>query len=461
MRISIVGTGYVGLVTGVCLAHKGHRVTCVDVDRSKVDRINAGEPPFVEPGLPALLRRQVGRRFRATTDLAAAVAESDVTFIAVGTPFRGRRIDLRFVKRASAEVGRALRRKTTYHLVVVKSTVVPGTTDGVVRAALERASGARAGEAFGLGMNPEFLSEGEAVGDFMAPDRLVLGGIDARSVDVLAEVYRGFRGVPVIRTNTRTAEMIKYASNAVLASLISFSNEIGNLCAALGDVDAEEVMRGVHSSQYLSPRVGRGARVTAPIAAFLRAGCGFGGSCLPKDVKALVARGREAGRPMSLLRSVLAVNEAQPQQMLDLLQPHLAPLKGRRVAVLGLAFKPGTDDLRESPAIPLVRMLTAAGANVRAYDPVAMPAARRSGLFPGIGYGATLGSVMSWAEAALIVTAWPEFRALPALPAVRRGKVVVIDGRRILDPEACPRYAGIGRGAARTTPRSGEVHRAR
>jgi UDPglucose 6-dehydrogenase/GDP-mannose 6-dehydrogenase len=296
MKLSIIGAGYVGLVSGACFAEVGHDVTCVDVDQDKIDRINRGEAPIHEEGLDALLRRHVGTRLSATRGLVAAVRDSEMTFIAVGTPFDGKRIDLRYVKQAAREIGAALRGRGRYHVVVVKSTVVPGTTDEVVLPTLEEASGSRAGVDFGVGMNPEFLTEGVAVRDFMEPDRIVIGGMDERSVDALARAYEPFRDVPVLRTNNKTAEMIKYTSNAVLATLISFSNEVGNLCARLGGVDVAEVMQGVHMARYFTTPLADGARVTAPITAFLEAGCGFGGSCLPKDVKALVAHGEAAGQ---------------------------------------------------------------------------------------------------------------------------------------------------------------------
>ena len=446
MKVSIIGTGYVGLVTGVCLAAKGHTVVCVDVDRRKVEQINRGEAPFHEPGLPELLRGSLGRRFNATDDLEGSVLGSDLTLVAVGTPLRGRRIDLRYVQLVAGQIGRALARKTRYHVVVVKSTVVPGTTDGVILPILERTSGKRAGIDFGVGMNPEFLSEGEALGDFMRPDRIVLGGIDRRTLAALDRLYRPFRGVPILRTGTRTAEMIKYTSNALLASLISFSNEIGSLCEAIGGIDCEEVMQGVHLSQYLSPQMPSGRRLRAPATAFLRAGCGFGGSCLPKDTRALIARGRDAGSPMPLLERVMRINDRQPERMLDLLRRHVPSLEGLPVAVLGLAFKPGTDDLRESPAIHIVRRLLDAKAAVRLYDPVAMPAARQAGLFDGGCYAASLQDAIEPATAALVVTAWPEFRRLEKLPPDRRRSLLVVDGRRLLDKRRFERYEGIGLG---------------
>jgi UDPglucose 6-dehydrogenase/GDP-mannose 6-dehydrogenase len=443
MRISIIGTGYVGLVTGVCLAEKGHTVACVDIDPSKVDRINAGETPIYEPGLPELLRRNAGRRLRATTDLASAVAGSDLTLIAVGTPFDGRRIDLTFVKRCASEVGAALKRKKGFHVVVVKSTVVPGTTDEVVTPILEKTSGRKAGRDLGVGMNPEFLSEGEALDDFMKPDRIVLGGNDERTLDALAEVYKPFRGVPVLRTTCKTAEMIKYTSNALLATLISFSNEIGNLCSDLGGVDSVDVMQGVHLSHYLMP-FADGKRVRAPISSFVAAGCGFGGSCLPKDVKALIARGQGAKSRMGLLQEVIRINEAQPARMIALLKRQVPRLRGVPVGVLGLAFKPDTDDLRESPALRLVDLLVREGAKVLLYDPVAMPPARKALADRPVVFCETLAETVRRSKALLLVTSWKEFERLPALLARQRTPPLLVDGRRQIDRRRVKRYAGIG-----------------
>ena len=234
MKISIIGTGYVGLVTGACLAEKGHRVTCVDIDTHRVAALNRAEAPIFEAGLEELLRRNVGKTLSATTDLAQAVVDSELTLIAVGTPFNGAEIDLTYVLGAARQIGEALKRKGSYHAVIVKSTVVPGTTLRHVLPALEAASGKKAGQDFGVGMNPEFLSEGEAVNDFLFPDRIVLGGIDGRTLDLLEAVYAPFGDAPRLRTNPGTAEMIKYASNSLLATLISFTNELANLGAALG-----------------------------------------------------------------------------------------------------------------------------------------------------------------------------------------------------------------------------------
>jgi UDPglucose 6-dehydrogenase/GDP-mannose 6-dehydrogenase len=452
VNLSVIGTGYVGLVSGACLAEVGHRVTCVDVDPDKVDRINRGDTPIYEKGLDELLDRNVGTRLTATQDLRTAVLESDLSLIAVGTPFDGQVIDLSYVETVTRQIGEVLREKEGYHVVVVKSTVVPGTTDDVVLPILEEASGKTAGVDFGVGMNPEFLREGEAVEDFMNPDRIVLGGIDDRTLDVLAALYAPFDGVDVLRTSPRTAEMIKYTSNSLLATLISFSNEIGNLCAALGDIDVTDVMEGVHLDKRFSPILEDGTRVRPGFTTYLQAGCGFGGSCFPKDVKALIAHGKRAGSPMHVLDSVMAVNEAQPAKVMALLQKRLPVLTGKTVAVLGLAFKPGTDDMRESPAIPVVNALREAGAHIRAYDPIAQHEAEAVLGQAAITYADTLERALVGADAVVLMTRWPEFAALPALLSALGTDPLVVDGRRMIAPDSVANYEGIGRTRRPATP---------
>src|SRR6266850_912682 len=261
MKISVIGTGYVGLVTGVCLAEKGHDVICVDADQEKIARINQGVPPIYERGLEELLRKNLGVRLQATTNLRQAVLDTEISMIAVGTPFAKGQIDLRYIREVSRQMGQALREKLGYHVVIVKSTVVPGTTNDVVLPLLEEASGKTAGADFGVGMNPEFLTEGEAIRDFLFPDRIVLGAIDARSLCAMEELYAGFEGVSRLATNPKTAEMIKYASNCLLATMISFANEIANMGAALGGIDVADVMKGVHLSRYLSTTLPGGQRI--------------------------------------------------------------------------------------------------------------------------------------------------------------------------------------------------------
>lgn len=417
MRISIIGTGYVGTVTGACFAHQGNDVTCVDVDPKRVDSLNRGVPPIYEEGLGKLLGEHAGKNLRATLDYGEAIADSDVSFICVPTPAGDDgRIDLRFVREASRSIGQRLKDKGSYHVVVVKSTVVPRTTRSVVTPILEEASGRKAGADFGVGMNPEFLREGKAVHDFMHPDRIVVGGDDPRAQAVIKSLYAGY-DCPILETDTKTAEMIKYVSNAFLATKISFSNEVGNICKRLG-IDTYEVMQGVGLDARISPY-------------FLNSGLGFGGSCFPKDVKALVGEASGAGYEPLLLKTVLAVNDRQPQMLLGLLKRHVPDLKGKRIAVLGLAFKDDTDDVRESRAIPVIGALLAEGASVVAYDPMAAEAMRR--VYPNIEYAGASGEALAGADACIIATEWAEFRNLAGFDRMR--KPVVIDGRRMVDPE--------------------------
>jgi len=444
MNVSIAGTGYVGLVTGVCLAEKGHSVVCVDVDQAKVEAINAGVAPIHELGLPELLKRHIGCRLTASTNLADAVRESDITLIAVGTPFDGSRIDLTYVRGVATEIGQALADKDDYHVVVVKSTVIPGTTDSVVLPILEQASGKKVGQHFGVGMNPEFLTEGTAIEDFMQPDRIVLGGMDERTVETLAELYAMFDTVPVIKTNNGTAEMIKYASNALLATLISFSNEFANLGAALGNIDVVDVLRGVHCSRYLTTLLPDGTTCRPPLVSFLGAGCGFGGSCLPKDVSALISQGSDHGLPMRLLQSVIDINRDQHREVLRLLSKHFPSLSGVRVAVLGLAFKPDTDDMRESRSVPIIRELLAAGAAVQAYDPIANEAAAQVIQDERVTYCETLEDALQEADAVVLATRWQEFERVPEMLKHVDPQPLFVDGRRMLDKTRFARYEGIG-----------------
>jgi UDPglucose 6-dehydrogenase len=444
MRVSVIGSGYVGLVTAACLAEKGHTLICVDVDPHKVARINHAEPPIYERGLPELLARHVPSRLTATSDLPQAVLDTELTLIAVGTPFDGERIDLTAIREAASCIGQALRRKKGYHVVTVKSTVVPGTTDNVVRPALESSSGKQAGDDFGLAMNPEFLTEGEAIADFMRPDRIVIGGIDGRSIAALDRLYAAFSGVEVIRTNPRTAEMIKYASNALLATSISFANEFANLCSALGGIDVADVMRAVHRSKYLCVPGPDGNPTEAPLSRFLEAGCGFGGSCLPKDVSALIAHAAQAGSPMPVLEAVIQTNQRQPERLLSILGSHFHSLDGLRVTVLGLAFRPNTSDVRQSPALTVIRRLAERGAVVKAHDPVANEEARHALDGVPVEYCDGLAEALTGVDAVLLITRWDQFRDVPEMIARLASPPLLVDGRRMLDKRALPRYSGIG-----------------
>lgn len=407
MKISVIGCGYVGTVTGVCFADLGHDIVFYDIDKKKLDTLSRGEAPIYERSLDDLIQRN-WERLATTSDLTAAVRDTDITFICVGTPSRDDgSIDLTYVLSAAATIGKALQETGNFHPVIVKSTVFPGTTEGPVRSVLEGESGKQAFVEFGLGSNPEFLREGSAVHDFFEPDRIVLGADDARTMRALRDLYAPFT-CPKVETSIRTAEMIKYASNAFLATKISFANEIGNLAKKLG-IDSEEVFAGVGLDSRIGP-------------AFFRTGIGFGGSCFPKDVRALITGARDHGVELQVLDAALRVNEDQPMKLVRLLQAHIPNIEGRRIGVLGLAFKPGTDDVRESRAIPVIRALLDAGADVVAYDPLAME--NFATLFPDIEYAPSAEGVLA-ADAVLITTEWEEFEHLDY-----SGKIV-IDGRRI------------------------------
>jgi UDPglucose 6-dehydrogenase/GDP-mannose 6-dehydrogenase len=449
MKICVVGTGYVGLVSGTCLAEVGHEVVCVDLDASKVERINRGEPPIHEDGLEALLKKNAGARLTATTSLAQAMAGAEVALICVGTPFDGKTIDLGFIRQVSRDIGAVLKSQAGYCVVTVKSTVVPGTTDTVVREELERASGKTAGADFGLGMNPEFLAEGVAVKDFMQPDRIVVGGIDDRSTEVLANMYLMFKDTPVLRTTTRTAEMIKYTSNAFMATMISFSNEIARICDGIGELDAAEVFKGLHLMKHLTRRDSDGQLKTASASSFLWAGCGFGGSCFPKDVKAIAAHAGHRGVPTPMLDAVLETNRTQPDRMLAMLRDQVGEIQGKRITVLGIAFKPGTDDVRESPALPIIHALVREGARVVAHDPIALQTGRKGLADFGVDLAkvrleADLAAALEGSDAVLLVTSWPQYREVPALMKRSGEAAPLIDGRRLIDRGALPRYSGIG-----------------
>jgi len=424
MDISIIGAGYVGLCSAAGLALKGNKVICADVDPKKIEKINTGEPPIEEPGLKEALD-STRDKLTATTDINDAVLRSSVTFICVGTPSTDDgSIDLSFVKAASEAVGKALRGRG-YHLVVVKSTVVPGTTEDTVLPIIEKSSEKRAGAGFGLCTNPEFLREGSALEDFLNPDRIVIGEFDRKAGDALAKLYQNFNS-PVVRTGLKTAEMIKYASNAFLASKISLINEIGNICKSLG-VDAYTVAEGVGYDK----RIGR---------AFLNAGVGFGGSCFSKDVLALTHKAKETGNTTPILDEVIKANKEQRKRIIELLKKKIT-LKSRRISILGLAFKEGTGDVRDSPAVDIVRYLLLEGASVVAYDPKATDNFRK--IFPDINYAETARQAIDRSDACLVLTSWDEFRSMQDADFEGMKSKIIIEGRHVLDTNRVTGFEGI------------------
>lgn len=414
MNISVVGSGYVGLITAAGFAEKGHKVTCVDIVREKVDSINSKKSPIYEKGLDEILQKEVGRNLNASMDLEGAVFNSELTFICVGTPsLENGSVDLKYIKESVRKIAEILKRKKSFHIVVVKSTVSPGTTNEVVTPVLEKISRKKAGVDFGIAVNPEFLREGIAVEDFRRPDRIIIGNSDPKTMEALEKLYSDFN-TTILKTDIKTAEMIKYASNTFLATKISFINEIGNICKKLG-IDVYKVAEGMGLDRRISPH-------------FLRAGIGFGGSCFPKDVKSLIHRSNELGAKALILEAVLEVNRKQPLNVVQLAKKKIGSLKGKRVAVLGLAFKGDTDDMRESPVIPVVNQLLKEKAVVVAYDPQAMGNARK--IFGGkIMYAKTSQECLKNSNIALIVTEWKEFKNLDFS---NMKKKVVVDARRMI-----------------------------
>lgn len=422
MDVSIVGTGYVGLVTGTCFAELGNSVTCVDIDKSKVEMINAGKAPIFEDGLEALLKRNIGKRINATTDITGAVRNADAIFICVGTPpAEDGSTDLKHIEAAAHDIGKALLKKEEYAIVIVKSTVPPKTTESLIPI-LEKESGKKCGGDFGIAMNPEFLREGNAIHDFMNPDRIVVGAIDNKSYDILHNLYAKFK-CPILRVDLRTAEMIKYASNAFLATKISFANEIGNVCKQFG-IDVYDVMGAIGMDR----RIGR---------AFLNAGIGYGGSCFPKDVNSLIYTAKKSGVQPKLLESVIEVNESQPLKLVELAKKKLGNLNGRKVTILGLAFKPDSDDMREASGIRIINELLKEGAQLAVYDPAAMENAKK--IFGNrIEYADSLHSALAFSDVVFILTEWQAFRD----EKLYKDKHV-FDGRKILDKKSNGNYEGV------------------
>ena len=414
MRISVIGGGYVGLVTAAALASKGHNVVVVDTDEAKIGSINRGESPIFEDGLEDMLSDCIRRNCLRATNNYQDVLPTSVTLICVGTPSGADgSIDLSSITESARDIGKMLGKKNEHHTVVVRSTVIPGTTRGVIIPALEKHSGKKSHVDFDIAVNPEFMQEGKALQCFFNPDRIIIGEDQPRAGDAVEQLYEGI-SAPTLRTTITTAEMIKYASNAFLATKISFINEIGNICQKLG-IDVYDVAKGISFDYRIGDR-------------FLNAGVGFGGSCLPKDLGALVHASRELGYHTQLLESVLETNENQVLKMLEIVEQKVGNLKGKEVCVLGLAFKPNTDDVRSAPALRLIKLLLDKGAVVRAYDPLAMPNAKRA-LSKGVEYCSNAKEAVSHCDCILVLTEWSEFKD----ESLYYGKTV-FDGRRVLDP---------------------------
>lgn len=447
MKIAVIGTGYVGLVTGVSLALLDHKVTCVGRDKKKIEKINEGSSPFYEPGLDKLLSKTLSKKlFEVTDNFKRAVSDVDVIIIAVGTPTIENKIELSAIKTVSKQIGEELKKSKKYQVVVVKSTVVPATTEKVIKPLLEKYSGKSAGS-FGLCMSPEFLREGNAVEDATNPDRIVIGQYDEKSGKKFAEIYANV-SCPKVFTNLATAEMTKYAANALFATLISYSNEIARICESLGDIDVVDVWKGVHLDSRLSPKINNKI-ITPGIVSYILSGCGYGGSCFPKDTKALAGYAKEIGVDAGLINSVININDTQPMRMVTLLKKVSGNLKNKKITVLGLTFKPNTDDLRESPALPVIKLLLQEGAGVVCHDPVidSLNISELKGI--KIILAKSVEEALKNSDGVLIITACDEYKKLePYFFKKLMKNPVVIDGRRIYEKDKFIsqniNYTGIG-----------------
>jgi UDPglucose 6-dehydrogenase len=432
LKITMIGTGYVGLVTGTCLAEVGNDVLCVDVDRRKIDILKGGGVPIHEPGLAPMIERNVAAgRLEFTTDVDAAVSHGSVQFIAVGTPpGEDGSADMQYVLAAARDIGS---RMSAFRIVVDKSTVPVGTADRVREVIAGELAKRKSTLGFAVVSNPEFLKEGAAVEDFMKPDRIVIGADDERAIAAMRAVYAPFQRnhERLLVMDVRSAELTKYAANAMLATRISFMNELANLADELG-ADIEHVRQGIGSD----PRIGWH---------FLYPGVGYGGSCFPKDVKALQHTAAQLGQPLRILHAVEQVNDAQKLRLVDKIVARLGDdLAGRTFALWGLAFKPNTDDMREAPSRAIIDALAGRGAHIVAYDPIAMDEAKRAlGHAPHVRYATSPMAAVGGADALVVVTEWKEFRS-PDFDAIRERlkEPLVFDGRNLYDP-ALVRAAGL------------------
>ena len=440
-KISFIGMGYVGLCTAVCFANKGFKTIISTNDPEKVKMVKKGMPPFYEPQLEKLLEKAIkNKNLKAMVGRKEAILETDVSFITVGTPSQpDGSVNLKFVEQTSKEIGKALKKKKDSHLVVVKSTVPPGTTNNLVKTNIEKQSGKTCSKHFQLCFNPEFLREGNAIYDTLHPDYIVIGEHDKKSGDTLEQVYKQFYSKntsPIIRTNLPTAELIKYANNAFLATKISLINTFANLCEKIPGADITKVAEAIGKDHRINPH-------------FLNAGLGWGGSCFPKDLKAIIAHSKKLGYNPTLIQATQKANQDQIRFTIQKVKNELKTLKGKKIAILGLAFKPNTDDMREARSIKIITQLVKQGAKVTAYDPLATSNAKEI-LRERVSYASSAIECLKNADCAVLVTEWDEFKKLePEDFTKNMRRPILIDGRRIYNPEKFSkklRYIAIGLG---------------
>lgn len=443
-RITFAGTGFVGLVTAAIFADRGFETIALDVNKERVHSVNQGRAFFFEPGLQPLLKRVVleDKKLSASIKIVEKILATDITFICVGTPSRkDGSCDLKYVKQSAKQIGQALAQKEDYHLVVVKSTIIPGTTRGVIKETIELESRKTAGEDFGLCMAPEFLREGKSIFDTLYPDRIIIGQFDEPSGtklnEVFNELYEGDKDqfnsqweeiyhkeivMPTtLRLSLEEAECVKYANNSFLATKISFINEFANICERIPGVDINKVAQGIGLDHRINSQ-------------FLRAGAGFGGSCFPKDVRAIIQFAKNKGYSPKILQSTIATNKHQAKRMVELAEEKIGGLEGKRVAILGLSFKPGTNDMRHAPSIKIINYLLEKKATVIAFDPQAVAEAKKvKEIGENITYATTIKECLKGADVCLLVTEWQEFKELQPEDFKQMKTPTLIDGRRVYD----------------------------
>ena len=440
-KLSFIGMGYVGLCTAVCFANKGFKTTISTNDPKKAKTVKKGTPPFYEPQLEELLKKAIKtKNLTAIVGRKQAILETDISFITVGTPSQpDGSVNLKLVEEASKEIGEALKEKKNSHLIVVKSTVPPGTTENLVKKNIEKQSGKTCGKHFQLCFNPEFLREGNAIYDTLNPDYIVIGEHDKKSGDTLEQVYKQFHDKntpPIVRTNLPTAELVKYANNTFLATKISFINTFANICEKIPGADVTKIAEAIGKDHRINPY-------------FLNAGLGWGGSCFPKDLKAFIAFSKKLDYTPTLVQATYKTNEGQVKFTIQKVKNELKTLKRKKIAILGLAFKPDTDDMREARSIKIINQLLKQGAKITAYDPMATSNAKKI-LKEKVNYASSAIECLKNADCAILVTEWKEFKKLEPEHFIQNmRKPILIDGRRIYNPEKFSkklRYIAIGLG---------------
>ena len=442
MKITIIGTGYVGLVTGACLSELGHKVTCIDKDKENINNLTNLKIPFYEKGLKNLIKKNYSKdRIKFSTKLSESFKDSKVIIIAVGTPFK-KNVDLRYIRESTREVGNLLSQKlNNYKVICIKSTVEPGTTAKIVKKILEKESKKSCFSDFGLSMNPEFLAEGSAIKDFMFPDRIVIGSEDNKTKKIMHQMYSKFKHLDFIDTNLNTAELIKYTSNSYFAMNISFANEISKLSNLFKNVDVIDILKGLHLDKRLSP-IKNNKRISPGLVSFLHPGIGFGGSCFPKDIKTITSFAKRNNVTTPLLNSIITINKNQYLKLFIAAEKNIKNYKNKKISVLGLSFKPGTTDVRESPSFNIIKHLINKGAKVCAHDPMAIDEFSKKYKHKNLIFEKRLDCILKFSKIIFLLTSWPEYKTF--IKKNKNKDIILVDGRRFISKDNVKSYCGIG-----------------